>query len=213
VKKTLALLLLLAPGCISYCRFDPELVKAEHGNRSAIAEAGELGRPRVPSTAERLPSLLEAYGAIMPNLSSTNAATRLVAAEAVRHLSERAPDVYRNHYPGLFEALLADPAPEVRWQAAWAKARLFESSPALRAAASDPDDLVAEEACFALGAAHDDQAFEPLLLALDRSPSVSRAAFFALTRISGRELPDAAAWRTYVRQRENARAATAPVGS
>ncbi|MEZ0230564.1 MAG: HEAT repeat domain-containing protein, partial [Planctomycetota bacterium] len=160
-----------------------------------------------------LPSVLEAFQAVAPNLSSTSTETRLVALEALRHLAERAPDIYRNQYPNLFEAPLADSSREVRWRAAWAKGRLLESSPALRAAALDRDELVAEAACEALGAAHDDQALPVLVRALDRAGPVSKAASAALTRATGREFPDAEGWKTYIRSRENQRSGTAPVGS
>lgn len=185
MKRALSLVLLLLSGCISYCRFEPTVDKASRGNRSAIAEAGELGRPRVPSTAEHLPSIFDAWNAIAPNLSSTSAETRLVAVEALRHLSERAPDIYRNHFEGQFEASLRDPSPEVRWRAAWAKGRLQESSPALREAALDRDPLVASAACEALGAAHDDQAVANLRRALRRDGEVGDAAAAALERITG----------------------------
>src|SRR5206468_3643373 len=121
-------------------------------------------------------SMLEAFRSVAPNLSSTSAETRLVALEALRHLAERAPDIYRNHFAAVFEAPLADPSSEVRWRAAWAKARLRESSPALRAAALDREEIVAEAACEALGAAHDDLASPVLLRALDRSGPVATAA-------------------------------------
>lgn len=213
MKRALVLALLVLPGCISYCRFGPVLERAGRGNRSAIAEAGELGRPRVPSTAEQLPNLLEAYRAVAPNLSSTSVETRLVAVEALRHLAERAPDVYRNHFAGIFEASLADPFPEIRWRAAWAKGRLQESSPALRAAALDPDDLVAEAACDALGVAHDDLALPSLVRALERAEPVSKAARVALGRMTGREFPDAQGWKGYMDAREAQRTGAAPVGS
>ena len=215
MKRSFRLLpaLLVLPGCISYCRFDPTLRAAARGDRAAIAEAGELGRPRVPSTAEHLPSMKEAFEAVAPGLSSTNAGQRLVSLEALRHLAERAPDIYRNNFPGLFESPLSDPSPEVRWRAAWAHARLLESSDALRRAALDTDDLVAEAACLALGAAHDDQAFQVLLAALGRPGPVERAARSALTRISGRDLPDAASWKAYVEERGKLRGEVAPEGS
>lgn len=213
MKRVLLLLLLASSGCISYCRFEPVLGEAASGDRAAIAETGELGRPRIPSTAEHLPSILEGFEAVAANLSSANADTRVVATEALRHLTERAPDVYRNHYPQVFEALLADPSPGVRWRAAWAKARLQESSEALRRAAQDPVDLVAEEACFALGAAHDDQAFSVLIAALDRPGPVAKAALAALARIAGQPLPDAGSWKAYVNERETLRGSIGPVGS
>ncbi len=213
-SRSLSLLALVTfTGCISYCRFDPVLERARRGDRSAISEAGELGRPRVPSTAEHLPSVLEAVKAVAPNLSSTSVETRLVTLEALRHLAERTGDVYRNHLPGLFESSLADPSPDIRWRAAWAKGRLLESSPALRAAALDADELVAEAACEALGAAHDDRAFPSLLRALDRNGPVAKAATTALTRLTGREFPDADAWRTYIRSRESQRSGVGPIGS
>jgi HEAT repeat protein len=211
--RALLLVLLVLPGCISYCRFEPTLHAAARGDRAAIAEAGDLGRPRVPSTAEHLPPVREAFEAIAPGLSSTNAEMRLVALEALRHLAERAPDVYRNYFPGTFESPLSDPSPEVRWRAAWTHARLLESSDALRRAALDPDDLVAEAACLALGAAHDDEAFTVLLAALARPGPVERAARSALTRITGQNLPDAAAWKAYVEERGKLRGEVAPQGS
>jgi len=212
VRRAFVALLCLS-GCINYCRFDAVLARARKGDRAAIAEAGELGRPRIPSTAERLPGILEAFQAVAPNLSSTSAETRLVAVEALRHLSERAKDIYRNDFPTVFESSLTDPSAEIRWRACWAKGRLAETSAGLRAAASDPEDLVAEAACEALGASHDAGALSALARALDRAAPVSSAATFALVRITGRELPDADAWRSYVASREAQRASIADVGS
>jgi HEAT repeat protein len=212
VRRALLALICLS-GCINYCRFDAVLARARKGDRAAIAEAGELGRPRIPSTAERLPGILEAFQAVAPNLSSTSAETRLVAVEALRHLSERAKDIYRNDFPTVFESSLSDPSPEIRWRACWAKGRLAESSVGLRTAASDPDDLVAEAACEALAVAHDAEALKGLVAALDRAAPVSSAATLALVRITGRELPDVGAWRAYVAERESRRASIADVGS
>jgi hypothetical protein len=192
-------------GCISYCKMEPVLVEAERGDPVAIAETGELGRPRVPSSALPQPILRAGFEALAPSLSSSVAARRINGVEALRHLSERAPDIFRNHFATIFDAALADPESEVRWRAAWALGRLGTTSPGLRAAASDPDDEVAETACLALGQAHDADAAPVLVLALDRGGPVERAAIGGLTRLYGRELDGKAAWKRWVAERLAAR--------
>lgn len=211
MRWVLPLLALALAGCISYCRADPLLARAAKGDRAAIDEAGELGRPRVPSTAEALPSIQKAFEAVAPALSSTNLELRVSALEALRHLSERAPDVYRNHYPGIFELCLKDPSPEVRWRACWALGRIGESSPGLRAAALDAEDEVARAALEALGRALDPEALPALSRGLDRE-GTRQAATATLVRFAGRELESAEAWKKWIAEQERLRG-IAPIGS
>jgi hypothetical protein len=206
VSRTPGLLLLAVSltGCISYCKASPILVRAASGDLEAMDETGNLGRPRLPSTAEALPLIRDGFEALQPGLASPSERTRVEAVEGLRHLSERAVDVFRNHYSTIFEAPLGDPSREVRWRAAWAVGRLGVSSPALRHAAEDPDDGVAAAALEALGRAFDEEGIEALDHGLDRSEPVRRAAMTALGRLAGRSLPDVDACRAFIAARRRA---------
>lgn len=220
LRWLLPLLLASTGGCISYCQGSPVLVRAAQGDRASMDETGNLGRPRIPSTAERLPLIADAFAALTPGLASPSEATRVAAVEALRHLSERCSDVWRNSYHDVFDGPLADPSREVRWRAAWAMERLGATSPALRTAAEDPDDLVAQRALGAVGRAFDEEALTALERGLGRATAVSDAARGAVEKLAGRALPDAAAARAYLAERRKLRGAstvrpqdTAPVGS
>ena len=191
-------------GCIWYCKGSPILVKASRGDLDAMEETSNLGRPRIPSTAEPLPLVHDGFEALVPGLLSPSEATRVEAVDGLRHLAEREGDVWRNDYHDVFDAPLADPSREVRWRAAWAYERLASTSPALRTAAEDPDDLVATRALTAVGRAFDGEALGALERGLARSEPVQKAAIGALEKLAGRPLADVAAARAFVAERRKA---------
>jgi hypothetical protein len=185
-------------GCISYCECDPLLKAAAKGDPAAINEMGELGRPRVPSSGKPLAHIEQAFDAIAPNLSATAPYVRTLSVDSLRHLTERAPDIFRNRYPTIFDGPLEDPEPSVRYRAAWALGRIGETRPALRRAAHDPDSGVASMACWALGRARDEGAYLDLAAALDREGEVRVAAIAALSRMTSQRFgDDAAAWKRF----------------
>jgi HEAT repeat protein len=175
--------------------------EARAGNSRYVHEVGELGNPVVPSAKAAPPKIREAYEILAQRLKEPDDFKRLVAVEALRRLTTRTMATYRDHFRGLFDPMLSDPLPEVRWRAAWALGRMKLSSDALRGAAKDSDDRVAERAVWALGRARDDKAESALLAALDRSPSIQRQAIAGLKRITGLKLgDDPQAWRDSARK-------------
>ena len=193
-------------GCVSYCQQDDLLAKAATGDKASIDEVGEMGRPMVPSTSVHFPMLRFGFDAIKPNLDSPDRTIRLAAVEALRHLTQRGKEVYREDFPGIFDKPLSDPWREIRWRAAWALGRAGVSSPALRKAADDSDDLVAEAALRALGECFDGDAAPIIVRALDRSPDIRDVGIAALQQIFGKTWTDPGQWKTYVAEREKARA-------
>lgn len=199
--RRLALLAALLAGC-TYCDGRDELARARTGDLAAVQVIGELGDPRVPSSASLTDARIdEAIAAVASFLHADDPLLRVAAVESVRRLASRARDVYRNKFPTLLDACLADPEVEVRWRAAWALGRAGRTSPELRAALKDPHPRVAERAAWALGEVRDDDAVEGLLEALDREPEVARQAARALGRITGlRHGPEPDAWRAWGQQ-------------
>jgi hypothetical protein len=198
VRSRLALVVSLLAGC-TYCDAFGDLERARQGDLAAIQAVGELGDPKIPSSASLVyPRIDEAIAAIASHLDSADPVIRLQTLESVRRLSQRARDVYRNKFPTLFDRLLTDPEAEVRWRAAWALGRLDRTSPALRQAVTDPDPVVADRAAWAVGQARDDEAVEPLLQALEREERVALQAGLALGRITGlKHGSDVAAWQEW----------------
>jgi HEAT repeat protein len=172
-------------GCVSFCE-PGELVRAAaRGDPAAIDELAELGRPKIPSSARPLPKMEAAFLAIRPSLDSSDPYLRELAVDALRRLSERAREIPRDRHPDLFDGPLGDRKSSIRWRAAWAMGRIGMTSAALRKAANDPQDGVAEMACWALGEARDRLAGEALTRALERGPVVRTAAARALGRVRG----------------------------
>jgi HEAT repeat protein len=182
-------------GCYSFCDGQDMLVRAKAGQYKAIRETGELADPLIPSSKKPPPRLREAYDALLPHLSSDDPFMRLSALESMRRLSTRSPSTFRDYYRDAFDPLLSDDDPQIRWRAAWALGRLRLSSSALRAAALDAEDRVAERAVWALGEARDEDSKPQLLAALDR-PAVQKQAIRALKRVTGLQLgDDPEAWK------------------
>lgn len=198
-RAALALPLALGlAGCISFCECDKDLRAASRGDPAAINEMGELGRPRIPSSGRRLARIEDAIEAIRPNLEAPDAYLRTLTVDSLRHLTERAPDIYRNRFQTLFDPALADPAPDVRWRAAWALGRISETRPALRKLAADKDETVAATACWAIGRARDEGAYLELAAALDRPGEVRKAALAALSRMTNQTFgDDVARWKRF----------------
>lgn len=184
-------------GCISYCDCAPLLEHASSGDPVAINELGELGRPRLPTSAIPLAHIEDAFGAITPSAASPDPYLRVLATDSLRRLAERAPDVFKNRHLSVFDRLLRDPLPEVRYRAAWALGRTEVARPPLRALTRDTDAGVAAMACWSLGRARDDEALVELATALDRGGSVRAAALAALERTTGRTQPSDAAWKAF----------------
>lgn len=202
------LLLTLVAGC-TFCDGKAELELARSGDLVGIQEIGELGDPRIPSSASLTDVRIdEAIAAIASFLDSPDPIVRVQTLESARRLASRARDVYRNRFPTLFDGSLSDPLEEVRWRAAWALGRLERTSEALRGATADPSPRVAERAVWALGQARDEEAIEPLLVALDREPAVATQATRSLGRITGlRHGAQVEAWRAWGAQRRARREA------
>lgn len=191
----------LLAGC-TYCDGQEELARARTGDLAAVQLIGEVGDPRVPSSASLTDVRIdEAIAAIASFLQADDALLRVQAVESVRRLATRARDVYRNKFPDLLDPSLSDPEVEVRWRAAWAMGRIERTSPALRAALADPHPLVAERVAWALGEVRDEEAIDGLIGALEREPRVAGQAARALGRITGlRHGPEPDAWRAWGRQ-------------
>lgn len=197
---SVCLLLLLGTGCASFCDGKTMMTEARAGNLRYVHEVGELGNPVIPSAKASPPKVREAYEILAERLKETDDFERLVAVEALRRLTTRSAATYRDHFRGLFDPMLSDPLPQIRWRAAWALGRMELSSDALRNAAKDSDDDVAERAVWALGRARDDKAQPALVVALDRSPAIQRQAIAGLKRITGLKLgDDPQAWRDSAR--------------
>ncbi len=191
----------LLAGC-SYCDGQEELARARTGDLAAVQLMGELGDPRVPSSASLTDARIdEAIAAISSFLQADDPLLRVQAVESVRLLATRARDLYRNKFPDLLDPSLSDPEVEVRWRAAWALGRIERTSPALRTALADPHPRVAERAAWALGEARDEDAVDGLIGALDREPPVAKQAARALGRITGlRHGSEPDAWRAWGQQ-------------
>lgn len=191
----------LLAGC-TYCDGQEELARARTGELEAVQLIGEVGDPRVPSSASLSDVRIdEAIAAIASFLQADDPLLRVQALESVRRLATRARDVYRNKFPDLLDPSLSDPEVEVRWRAAWAMGRIERTSPALRAALADPHPLVAERAAWALGEVRDEEAIDGLLDALEREPRVATQAARALGRITGlRHGAEPDAWRAWGQQ-------------
>lgn len=204
------LLAALVAGC-TFCDGKAELELARSGDLRGIQEIGDVGDPRIPSSASLTDTRIdEAIAAIASFIASPDPLVRLQTLESARLLATRARDVYRNHFPTLFDGPLADPEEELRWRAAWALGRLERTSEALRIASADPSPRVAERAVWALGQARDEDAIEPLLVALDREPAVAAQAARSLGRITGlRHGAQLDAWRAWGEQRRARREAEA----
>lgn len=200
-RRAGALALVVLAGC-SYCDGREELEAARSGDLDALQAIGELGDPRIPSSASLTDVKIgEALAVVAPFLESTDPLVRLQALEATRHLATRQRDLYRSRFPTLIDQMLADPEVEIRWRAAWALGRLERTCPALRAALADPHPRVAERAAWALGQARDEEALDPLIDALEADPAVARQAARSLGRITGlRHGPEPAAWSGWARQ-------------
>ncbi|MCO5166678.1 MAG: HEAT repeat domain-containing protein [Planctomycetes bacterium] len=200
-RPAAALAALLLAGC-SYCDGKAELEAARAGDLDAVQTLGELGDPRIPSSASLTGIKIgEAIEVVAPFLESTDPLVRLQALEAVRHLATRQRDLYRSRFPTLIDTMLADPEVEIRWRAAWALGRLERTCPALREALKDPHPRVAERAAWAVGQARDEDAVDGLIDALEADPAVARQAARALGRITGlRHGPEPAAWAGWGKQ-------------
>ncbi len=199
--SAIALLAALAAGC-TYCDGQEELARARAGDVAALQLIGEVGDPRVPSSASLTDIRIdEAIAAVSSFLQADDPWLRVQAVECVRRLGTRARDVYRNRFADLLDPSLADPDVEVRWRAAWAMGRVERTSPALRAALSDPHPRVAERAAWALGEVRDEEALDGLIGALEGPPPVARQAARALGRITGlRHGAEPEAWRAWGQQ-------------
>jgi hypothetical protein len=193
----LGLIVAALPGCISYCDCAPWLERAPRGDPAAINELAELGRPRIPTSAIPLAQIEDAFVAIRPNLSSTDPYLRVLSVDALRRLTERAPDIFRNRHVDVFDGALQDSLADVRYRAAWALGRVEVARPPLRALARDPAPHVAAMACWALGRARDDGALVDLAAALDRGGLVRTAALAALERTTGRSQMSDDAWKAF----------------
>lgn len=164
-------------GCRS-CNGDEVFAQAAEGQLGAVHEVGEWAAPMVPPPGTYgLRRLDEAFEALRPHLSNPNPFHRLVALEALRRLARRAPGMCATRFPELFDPLLEDPDPELRWRAAWALGRIELSRPGLYQAADDPDPRVAERALWALGQIRkpSEVVISVLLNALRRPALVERA--------------------------------------
>ncbi len=198
----LAALPLLVGGCFSACDGKHLIDRAASGDMRGIHEAGELADSKIPSSRTPPPKLRDAYAAIKPHLSDEDPYKRLRALEALRRLSTRSPSIYRDDFRDMFDPLLSDTDAQIRWRAAWALGRMILSSEALRKAALDPDDRVAERAVWALGQARDDDARLQLLSALDR-PALQKQTIRSLKRITGLRLgDDVEAWKAAARPKK-----------
>jgi len=197
---SLCLLPLLGGGCASFCDGKTMMAQARAGNPRYVHEVGELGNPVIPSAKAAPPSVREAFEILAERVKEPDDFKRLVAVEALRRLTTRMAATYRDHFPGLFDPLLSDTLPQIRWRAAWALGRMKLTSEALRAAAKDSDDRVAERVVWALGRARDNKAQEVLVAALDRDPAIQRQAIAGLKRITGLKLgDDPQAWKDSAR--------------
>jgi hypothetical protein len=186
------------PGCISFCDCQPVVARALNGDPASINEIGELGRPGIPSSAKPLPRIDEGFDALRANLQAKDPYVRELTIDALRRLTERAPDFFRNRYATTFDAALVDEVPAIRWRAAWALGRIGFSNEALKRAVADKDDGVAAMACWSIGRARDDSALRELATALDRAPPVKAAALEALGRLTGQKLgEDVVAWKKF----------------
>lgn len=206
MRSSASWLVLLAPvafaGC-TVCTGAELFEQVKQGQVRAIHEVGELGDPVVPPPRTvDLKRIDQAFEALEPHLKSIDRFKRLMAVEATRRLAQRARSLYRDRYPSLLDATLSDADPELRWRAAWTLGRLGLTRPALHKAARDPHERVAERAVWALGEAKDENAIPELLAALDRKGRVSTSAVASLQKITGKELPDAKAWRAWGKARQ-----------
>lgn len=219
-RRYAAALLAIVAGC-TFCDGKAELELARSGDLAGIQAIGDVGDPRIPSSASLTDTRIdEAIAAIASFTASPDPVVRLQALESARQLATRARDVYRNRFPNLFDGPLSDPEEEIRWRAAWALGRLERTSAPLRAASADPSPRVAERSVWALGKARDEEAIEPLLTALDREPAVAAQAARSLGRITGlRHGAELDAWRAWGAQRrahleaEERRRASEPPGA
>lgn len=192
-------LALLLSGCLGGAGGRARLEAARAGLPRALHEVGELGDPRVPAGRAASPRIDEALDALRPWAAKGGLATRLAAVEGLRRLAERTPGLVRGRYQDLFDRPLEDPAPEVRWRAAWAIGRLGLARPGLLRALNDPSPRVAERAAWATGRAGDPGAVPALIEALGGEPLVAVSAEAALNALTGQRLGrDPAAWRAWV---------------
>ena len=185
-------------GCAS-CSGDGLFTSAATGELRAVHELGEFGAPLVPPPQTYgLRRLDEAYDALRPHLAHKNPFHRLVALEALRHLAQRSRGMFATRFPDLFDSLLDDPDPELRWRAAWALGRIALGRPGLQRAAQDEDLRVADRAIWALGQVRSpDPGVVPLLLAsLDRDP-LSARVMDSLRALTGERHETPQAWRAW----------------
>ncbi len=103
--SALCVLLALATGCSS-CDGAGLLAAAKQKKLSAVHELGELGDPRVPSSAGPIPNQALALQTLRPLLASGDRYTQLLALEACRHLGTRARSKVRDRFPDLLDPLL-----------------------------------------------------------------------------------------------------------
>jgi hypothetical protein len=193
---TLALLLpLCASGCAGTCDTKLLFEQAKNGKLRAIHEVGELGNPTIPSARSAVPPMTTAFAVLAERTTASDGFERVAVVEALRRLGSRSVATYRIGHRDLFDPLLSDSLPEVRWRTAWALGRMELSSDALRAAMRDPDERVAERAVWAVGRARDKKAEVSLLQSLDREGMVQAQAMHALRRITGLKFDTADAWR------------------